>query len=209
MARRFAGDGGRAGDRRSGIVYDVPVTPAVSKRAKKMIDSQTLTRSFLEEACFFSERTRYGDDATGMSPEERFEKLVALCPLPDAEQIALVLEEVFWSSLLTEEGRPCRPRLLYIPRQENLRQATHRLAIPVALTRENLRKLSPSQGPLGYLTWDCASNAAEITGVQGRASASSRRVIADERSLLSEGRCVIRFPLCARTQRRETVRAHV
>jgi hypothetical protein len=133
-----------------------------------MIDPQTLTLHVLDEARFFGGRMRYDDEATEMAPEERFTKLKAMCPLPEEAQIAPVLEETFWSSLLSEEGRPCRPRLLYVPRHESMRQAIHRLAKPVALTRENLRKLTPSQGPLGYLVWDCASDTAEITGIQGR-----------------------------------------
>jgi len=51
-----------------------------------------------------------------------------------------------------------------------MRQAVHRLAKPIRLNRDALRKLTPAQGPLGYLTWDyaSASGEAEITGIQGR-----------------------------------------
>src|ERR1700730_12035486 len=110
-----------------------------------MIDSPKLALTFLEEARFFGGRMQL-DDATDVSSEERFTKLIALHPIPGSEQIGSVLEEGFWAALLTEEGRPCRPRLLYSPRQECMRQAVHRFVEPVPLTRESLRKLMPAQG---------------------------------------------------------------
>jgi hypothetical protein len=132
-----------------------------------MIDSQNLTDILLKEARFFAQRMQF-DDAAALMPDEKFARLLEMHPLPEPKEISSVFEEVFWASLLTEEGRPCRPRLLYAPRQECMRPAVHRLANPVPLTREALRKLAPVQGPLGYLTWDCVSGAAEVTGIQGR-----------------------------------------
>ena len=69
-------------------------------------------------------------------------------PLPERDVIAHVFEEVFWASLLTEESRPCGPRLIYRPRQAEMSQAIHRLVRPVELTREHLRKLTPVQTEL-------------------------------------------------------------
>jgi len=132
-----------------------------------MIGSHDLTLAFLKEAKFIAGRVRF-DDAPDATLEEKFAKLVASHPIPESDRIRFALEEAFWASLLTEEGRPCRPRLLYLPRQERMREAVHRLAKPVPLTRDALRKLWPAQGPLGYLIWDCVSGVAEITGVQGR-----------------------------------------
>jgi hypothetical protein len=83
-----------------------------------------------------------------LTPEEKIERMLADCPLPDTQKMSFSVEEIFWASLLTEEGRPCRPRLLYVPRQESMRSAVHRLAAPVALTRATLRKLTPAQGHL-------------------------------------------------------------
>jgi DisA bacterial checkpoint controller nucleotide-binding len=130
-----------------------------------MINTDKLTDIPIEEAKDLAKRINFGDDLT---PEEKFERLVAQHPLPSFKQISALFEEVFWASQLTEEGRPCLPRLLYLPRQQIMRQAIHRLSEPIELTREALRKLTPIQGELGYLTWDCESNSAEITGVQGR-----------------------------------------
>jgi len=48
-----------------------------------------------------------------------------------------------------------------------MNKQVHRLEKPVPLDRKHLRKLTPVQGPLGYLTWDCVSGKPEITGVQG------------------------------------------
>jgi hypothetical protein len=117
-----------------------------------MIDSLKLTSILLEEARLFSGRVNF-NDTTDLKLEEKFERLVASHPLPESKQISFAVEEVFWASLLTEEGRPCRPRLLYSPRQECMRQALPRLPKPVRLDRDALRKLAPAQGPLGYLTW--------------------------------------------------------
>jgi hypothetical protein len=82
--------------------------------------------------------------------------------------IVSVIEEVFWSSMLKEESRPCRPRLLYFPERDTVHSATHRLKNPVMLNRDNLRKLTPAQGTLGYLTWDSSAGKPEIAGIQGR-----------------------------------------
>lgn len=83
-----------------------------------------------------------------LTPEEKLERELVNCPLPDIDQISHVIEEVFWASMLTEEGRPCRPRLIYLPRHHSLfmRGAVHRLVAPIRLTRASLRKLTPSQG---------------------------------------------------------------
>ena len=47
-------------------------------------------------------------------------------------------------------------------------KAVFRFENPVPLNRDGLRRLSPIQGPLGYLTWDCISGKPEITGIEGR-----------------------------------------
>jgi hypothetical protein len=132
-----------------------------------MIDVRGLTLALQEEAEAYAERAQFAD-RPDLSPAEKFLELAESHPLPDEARIQSVIEEVFWASLLTEEGRPCRPRLLYVPRQEPMRQAVHRLAKPVPLTRDYLRKLTPVQGRLGYLTWDCVDGHPKVTGVQGR-----------------------------------------
>lgn len=134
-----------------------------------MIDRNELTPILLEEARLFANHMKFSD-TDDLKPEEKFARLVTSHPLPESEQISFVVKETFWASLLTEEGRSCRPRLLYSPRKEPMRQAVHRLDQPIRLNRDALRKLTPAQGLLGYLTWDCSSESgeAEITGIQGR-----------------------------------------
>ena len=132
-----------------------------------MINSHEITEFFLEEVRAYAGRMNYGPESS-LTLDEKLERSFAYFPLPDAQQIVSVIEEVFWASLLTEEGRPCRPRLLYIPRQESTRRAVQQLTQALPLTRDTLRKLTPAQGPLGYLTWDCAPDGAEVTGIQGR-----------------------------------------
>jgi hypothetical protein len=130
-----------------------------------MIDSHTLADTFLEEVRRFTLRMVFSD-APNLTPEEKFVRGTADIPLPGREAIASLFEEVFWASLLTEESRPCRPRLLYSPRQETVKGLVHRLEKPALLNRGSLRKLTPVQGRIGYLTWDCDSGKPEITGIQ-------------------------------------------
>jgi hypothetical protein len=84
-------------------------------------------------------------------------------PLPEPERIARVIEEMFWASLLSEEGRPCRPRLLYTT--ESDRRAGHWFEDVVPLTRQALRMLAPTQGQRGYLSWTFGPKGPVITGV--------------------------------------------
>ncbi len=132
-----------------------------------MLDSQELAGLLLQEARLLGQSIRF-QDAPDLTPGEKFARAVAQYPLPDRDTAASVLEEVFWASLLTEESRPCRPRLLYSPRQETTSRAVHRFENPILLNRDHLRKLTPIQGPLGYLTWDCVFGNPEITGIEGR-----------------------------------------
>jgi sensor domain DACNV-containing protein len=132
-----------------------------------MLNSHELADLLLQEVRLLGQSITF-QDALDLTPDEKFARAVVQYPLPDRETTASILEEVFWASLLTEESRPCRPRLLYSPRQETMSSAVFRLENPVLLNRDSLRKLAPTQGPLGYLTWDCMSGKPEITGIQGR-----------------------------------------
>lgn len=85
--------------------------------------------------------------------------------LPPAEVFATVLEEVLWATTLAEEGRPCRPRLLW---GEPPAEAEYRLEEPQAFTRQNLRKLTGVHGPRGYLTFRIHDGEVRITGVAPR-----------------------------------------
>jgi hypothetical protein len=132
-----------------------------------MINAQELADIFLDEA-HNQARSISFQEFPDLTPEQKVERAKEQNPLPERDVIAHVFEEVFWASLLTEESRPCQPRLIYRPRQAEMSQAIHRLVRPVELTREHLRKLTPVQGPLGYLVWDVESKTPEIIGVEGR-----------------------------------------
>lgn len=137
-----------------------------------MMDSNHLADVLLEEARLFATSMKF-NDAPELTSGEKFKRGVAQFPLPDRSVIATVIEEVFWASLLTEEGRPCRPMLVYSPREHAVSRAVHRLVTPVPLNRDSLRKLTPVQGSLGYLTWDRGSERPEITGIEGRQGGDS------------------------------------
>jgi hypothetical protein len=110
-----------------------------------MIDSRQITDMVFEEARCLAERVEF-NDAPALNAEAKFARLISTHQLPEPQHISFLIEEVFWASLLTKEGRPCCPRLLYSVRQESMRRALHRLAKPVPLTRDALRKLAPAQG---------------------------------------------------------------
>jgi hypothetical protein len=131
-----------------------------------MIDISALTAAILRETRLLGESIKF--NSLELSPEEQFTRSCEQFPLPPKETITAVTEEVFWASVLTEESRPCRPRIIYSPRQRDRGQAMHWLASAIKLNRDSLRKLTPTQGPLGYLVWDSESEKPEITGIEGR-----------------------------------------
>jgi len=130
-----------------------------------MIDSNHMTDVFFDEAHLLAESIAFSD-APHLTPDEKYQRAVEQSPLPARDAVVAAIEEVFWASLLTEEGRPCRPRLSYDPKREPNGKQVHWLERPEPLARDRLRKLTPVQGPLGYLTWDDVSGKPEITGVQ-------------------------------------------
>jgi hypothetical protein len=106
-------------------------------------------------------------DSLELSAEEQFARSCVQFPLPPRETAKHVIEEVFWASMLTEEGRPCRPRLIYSPKAKDRGYWAHWLGEPTPLSRETLRKLMPTQGPLGFLVWDCEGESPQIVAVEG------------------------------------------
>ena len=130
-----------------------------------MIDAAAVANVVFQEARLLGESMKF--DSLNLSAEEQFVRSCEQCPLPSKEIAKLVIEEVFWASMLTEESRPCRPRLIYCPRSRERGHSAHRLSRPARLNRDVLRKLAPTQGPLGYLLWDCESEFPEIIGVEG------------------------------------------
>jgi hypothetical protein len=131
-----------------------------------MIDIPELTKAIFEETRLLGESIKF--DSLDLTADEQFGRSCEQFPLPTIKHATTVIEEVFWASLLTEEGRPCRPRLIYSPRKRDRGHAPHWLEKPVPINRDSLRKLTPTQGPLGYLIWDCESGKPEITGIEGR-----------------------------------------
>lgn len=84
-----------------------------------MINSQELADVLLEEIRLLGESISFSD-APDLTSEQKFARAVVQFPVPSRETIASVIQEVFWASLLKEESRPCRPRLLYFPNRETV-----------------------------------------------------------------------------------------
>jgi len=130
-----------------------------------MLDPTRLARLVHEEARALAIQISRHDESSGSADNLASE--LSRLPLPEQKPLARVLGEVFWASTLVEEGRPCRPRLLFLPSGDRAR-AAHWLTRPIPLTRESIRKLSPAHGPLGYLTWSLNAQSAYVTGIQTR-----------------------------------------
>jgi len=95
-------------------------------------------------------------------------------PIPSELALTSVLEEVFYASLASDEGRPCRLRLVYegssgAPAQLHASgslSTVHRLAAPIPLDRDSLRRLCPVHDPArGALHWREDADGASLVGV--------------------------------------------
>jgi DisA bacterial checkpoint controller nucleotide-binding len=124
-----------------------------------MIDSKRLAELVHEEAIYYAGCSSYSDEPA-LTKLEIFDRMSAEAPLASQAILTMVIEETFWASLLTEETRPCRPRLIYAPGPNS---CVHRFLQPVALNRETLRRLSPAQG--SGLVWEVLDGSAMIVGL--------------------------------------------
>ncbi len=129
-----------------------------------MIDRAALAAVIDEEARLRALKMP-GDSSPDLDPAARLARQLQKSPLPPTERLAVVLEELFWASLLEEEGRPCRPRLLYTL-GDHASTSGHWFEEAVPLSREALRKLAPTQGRHGYLTWTIGMRGPVIVGIE-------------------------------------------
>jgi hypothetical protein len=134
-----------------------------------MIDAKVVAQAILEEWRIWVDSVVYGtpEETAKLSSEQ---KAAHWAPVPNLDALATVVEEMFWASLLTEEGRPCRPRLVYMtkPREEaapNDALFHHHFADPRPVTRADLRRLSQIQGGEGYVEWRDPIGSPVITGL--------------------------------------------
>jgi hypothetical protein len=129
-----------------------------------MFQFDALVQAFHEEQRALAIRVNY-EDEPALNEEQKVARAAQSHPIPNAQVLGRVVQEAFYASLLTEEGRRCHPRLVFLPDRESW--PVHRLASPVELTRETLRKLGPAQGPRGYMTWSCDSTNGKpiVTGI--------------------------------------------
>lgn len=149
--------------------------PSAGGTLVAMINGIELMQSVHGEARVMAERMTFSD-ARFLDTGSKLARMMGTSPLPAPESGGPVLDEVFWATLLAEEGRPCRPRLLYLPTADE-RSPVHWLDAPVPLTRGTLRKLSPAQGPMGYLTWKFDHDKPFITGIQAREGGDPHNLI--------------------------------
>ncbi len=124
-----------------------------------MIDAPALAKAVHEEARRYAAICQYGD-APSLDAKGLFDRMASESALPDEKALAHAIEEVFWASLLKEEGRPCTPRLVYEPGEDT---SVHVFPEPLRLEREVLRKVGPAQGP--GLVWDVQHGHPVIVGL--------------------------------------------
>ncbi len=93
-------------------------------------------------------------------------------PVPSEPALTSVLEEVFYASLASDEGRPCRLRLVFegaAVAPEHLHASgsvSHRLAVSIPLDRDSLRRMSAVHDPArGALYWREDTDGASLVGV--------------------------------------------
>jgi hypothetical protein len=114
--------------------------------------SAQMARAIREEVAVFAAWMSKADPERRSDPRS----------LPPEAAIAAVLEEVFWASVETEEGKPCLPRLLYAP--DSAADDAHVFRETLPLRRDALRKVAGAHGPGGFLTW-CLGDAPTLTGI--------------------------------------------
>src|SRR6188508_1160471 len=105
-----------------------------------MIDSKTVAKALHEEARLFIQNMKFSPPESDLGFEKNWERATSEHPVPDIERLAQLIDSVFWASVSTEEGRPCRPRLTYAPANDS-GLIVHRFEENVNLTRESLRGL--------------------------------------------------------------------
>lgn len=133
------------------VVKVAKATRCDSRRIRVMEDFLAVAETVLAEAYAFAAASSFSD-----GPEDsdgKFERFKSDSPLPSGPELAQVLRETFWASLIAEEGRPCRPRLLYAPSSPPDGAPVVTLVKPVSLDRAQLRKFSPAHGDTGFATW--------------------------------------------------------
>ncbi len=140
-----------------------------------MIKSIDLANAVHEEAHGIASRIPESE-TPHLRNGDRLAWLLAHWPLPTVKEMIPVIEEVFWASLLTEEGRPCRPRLLYSTVVDTERPV-HWFSEPIPLNRESLRKLTSIQDDTCYLVWKIADHHPVMIGLQARESSDPNQFL--------------------------------
>ncbi len=129
-----------------------------------MIDSCDLAEALHEEAKSLVQGMLFSPKESDLGFEKNWERQISKWPLPEGPLLAQVIEHVFWTSLLAEEGRPSRPRLVFAPSRES-GYVAHWFKEPKPLTPQALAKLAPACGPLNYLAWHLEAGSPLLTGI--------------------------------------------
>jgi len=130
-----------------------------------MFDPLSITRVVFEEILLMAASIRHDGPAT---VEEKLAEATKLEPLPTEQAFAQAIEEVFWGSLLTEEGRHCRFRLTYCDQSLNPRSdRSHLLRDPIPLDRHNLKNLAFAHDyKSGGILWREQDGRRSIVGIR-------------------------------------------
>ena len=134
-----------------------------------MFDSSALARSVAREIQVLADRL------TRNAPNTLHDEL-GKHQYPSEAALTHVLEQAFWASLLTEEGRHCRFRLSYAAWPfERGEQIAYRLRDPLPLDGQHLRRLSYAHDyRRGDLLWREQGDAVLILGISAPALSGER-----------------------------------
>jgi len=131
-----------------------------------MFDSRALAEAVLNEITAFIARIEYRGQPDKPLAEKLAEHL-ARHPVPSIEELANVIEQAFWASLLSEESRPVRFRLvIHDEARTGHMLGTHEFARPMRLTPEFLKKCAVAHDPsTSFFAVSMSPQPAFVTGI--------------------------------------------
>jgi hypothetical protein len=144
-----------------------------------MLDADRVATLVIERARARASATTFMTVAGGATVHHPYtdqEKFAQSFPaFPTIYELAEAIRAAYYTSLLTEEARPCRPRLVFASRE--LHPPVHLFNEPVPLDVPNLRRLCFAAGSRAGLTWVARSGKLYLTGIIAEEEAPWTRLI--------------------------------
>ncbi len=134
-------------------------------QSSNIFNSALVAQEVLDELRSFVAIAKPGED---VPCDAKLEEATRSEPLPTRDVFAKVLDEVFWASMLAEEGRFCRLRVTYCNRDFRPQsELAYRLRKPIELDRHSLRRLSFAHDyKSGDILWQDSAGEPRIVGIR-------------------------------------------